>query len=413
MTFRISMVACAAATLALWGGAATAETIKLAHIDPFSGPAAGIVTNANNSLRQVVEIANKEHWAGNNTLEVVNFDGKGSPAESIQQLNTAIDQGVRYIVQAHSSAVGLALIEAVNRYNDRNPGKEVVYLDVTNGAPELTNEKCSFWHFRFDSNQDMKTQALVTFLAADPKIKRVYLINQNYSTGQQTSVGVKAELKKKRPDIEIVGDDLHPMLAVKDFSPYIAKIKAANPDVVVTANWSADLTLLLKAAKDSGLNTPFYTYNAATTGVPTALAAAGATNVKLVTYWNPNDDPSTSKAVIEPFKAKYNDDFVVLPYYATVRLLTQAADNAKSWDPVKVAFAMEGLKVPSLNGQVEMRKSDHQIQQAQVVSSWTKANGKDVKYDLEKTGYGWKTQQTFDPYVSALPTSCQMKRPPV
>jgi branched-chain amino acid transport system substrate-binding protein len=177
-------------------------------------------------------------------------------------------------VQAHSSAIGLGLIDAINRYNDRNPGKELIYLNVTNGAPEMTNEKCSFWHFRFDSNQDMKTEALTTFLASDRSVKKVYLINQNYPTGQQTSAGVRANLKVKRPDIEIVGDDLHPMLAVKDFAPYVAKIKAANPDVVVTANWSADLTLLLKAAKDSGLKTPFYTYNAATTGVPTALAAA-------------------------------------------------------------------------------------------------------------------------------------------
>jgi branched-chain amino acid transport system substrate-binding protein len=410
MTFRTTLL-CAAASLSLFGGIASAENIRLAHIDPFSGPAAGIVVNANNSLRLVVDQANREHWAGNNTLEVVNLDGKGSPQDSLQQLNNAIDQGIRYIVQAHSSAIGLGLIDAINRYNDRHPGKELIYLNVTNGAPEMTNEKCSFWHFRFDSNQDMKTEALMTFLATDKSIKKVYLINQNYPTGQQTSAGVKASLKAKRPDIEIVGDDLHPMLAVKDFSPYVAKIKAANPDVVVTANWSADLRLLLKAAKDSGLKTPFYTYNAATSGVPMALAAAQATNVKLVTYWNPNDDPSTSKTVIEPFKAKYDDDFVVLPYYATVKLLTQAASNANSFEPVAVAKAMEGLKVKSLNGEVEMRKLDHQIQQEQVVSVWTKADGKDVRYDLEKTGWGWKTQQKFPPYVSALPTSCQMKRP--
>ncbi|MDB5827964.1 MAG: branched-chain amino acid transporter substrate-binding protein [Variovorax sp.] len=388
-----------------------AETIRIAHIDPFSGPAAAIVVNANRTLRMVVDISNRDKWAGSNTLEVVNFDGKGSPQDSMQQLKNATDQGIRYIVQAHSSAVGLGLIDAINHYNERNPGKELVYLNVTNGAPEMTNEKCSFWHFRFDGNQDMKTEALTAFIAEQKNVKKVYLINQNYPTGQQTSVGVRKGLKARRPDIEIVGDDLHPMLAVKDFSPYVAKIRASGADAVVTANWSADLTLLLKAAQESGLKTAFYTYNAATTGVPTALAGAKVEDVKLVTYWNPNDDLVTAKTVMEPFRAKYDDDFVVMPYYSTIRLLTQAATNAKSFEPMAVAKAMEGLKVKSLNGEVEMRKSDHQIQQPQVVAAWTKTDGKDLKYDLEKTGYGWKTLQKFEPFVSALPTSCQMKRP--
>jgi len=400
-----------AATLTCLSASALAETIRIAHIDPFSGPAAGIVENANRTLRMVVDISNREKWAAGNTLEIVNFDGKGSPQESLAQLKNVADQGFRYIVQAHSSAVGLGLIDAVNRHNERNPGKEIVYLNVTNGAPEMTNEKCSFWHFRFDGNQDMKTEALTTFIAKQPGVKKVYLINQNYATGQQTSVGVRAGLKAKRPGIEIVGDDLHPMLAVKDFSPYVAKIRASGADAVVTANWSADLTLLLKAAKESGLKTAFYTYNAATTGVPTALAGAKVDDVKLVTYWNPNDDLAAAKTVMEPFRAKYDDDFVVMPYYSTIRLLTQAATNAKSFEPMAVARAMEGLKVKSLNGEVEMRKTDHQIQQPQVVASWTKADGKEVRYDLEKTGYGWKTLEKYEPFVSALPTSCQMKRP--
>ncbi|MGE0097986.1 MAG: branched-chain amino acid ABC transporter substrate-binding protein [Hydrogenophaga sp.] len=397
--------------VALACSASWADVVKIAHIDPFSGPAAAIVENANKTLRLVVDIANKENWASGHTYEVVNFDGKGSPQESLQQLKSASDQGIRYIAHAHSSAVAAALIDAINRHNERNPGKELIYLDVTNGAPELTNEKCSFWHFRFDSHQDMKTQGLVSYMATLPDLKKIYLINQNYSTGQQTSAGVKAVLKQKRPDVEIVGDDLHPMLAVKDFAPYVAKIKASGAQAVVTANWSADLTLLIKAAKDASLKVPFFTYNAATTGAPTALASANAEDVKLITYWNPNDYPNESKKVMEPFRAKYNDDFVVLPYYSTVKLLSAAMAKAKSTEPLAVARALEGLKVMSMNGEIEMRKMDHQIQQSQVVSTWTKADGKAVKYDLEKTGYGWKTLQKLEPYVSSLPTSCQMKRP--
>jgi branched-chain amino acid transport system substrate-binding protein len=92
-------------------------------------------------------------------------------------------------------------------------------------------------------------------------------------------------------------------------------------------------------------------------------------------------------------------------------MLSRAFKDAKTTDPVKVALAMEGMKLQSLNGEVEMRRSDHQIQQPLYIATWSKVNGKDVKYDQENTGYGWKTDQKLDTYVATQPTSCQMKRP--
>ena len=72
---------------------------------------------------------------------------------------------------------------------------------------------------------------------------------------------------------------------------------------------------------------------------------------------------------------------------------------------------MEGQRFKTLNGEVEMRKSDHQMQQPMYVATWVKTNGKDVKFDQENTGYGWKTEQRIEPYVAAQPTTCNMKRP--
>lgn len=391
---------------------ARADIIKLGYIDPFSGPAAGINENQSRSLKFVVEMANREGWAGEHKFEVVDFDGKGSTPESLQQLKSATDQGIRYIVQGLSSAVGLAFADAINRHNERNPGKEVLYLTPTNQADELTNEKCNFWLFRFDSSASMKTEGLTTFLAQDKAIKKVYLINQNYPAGQAVAQAVKSSLKRKRPDIEIVGDDLHPLFQVKDFAPYITKIRASGADAVVTGNWSADLTLLLKASKEASLKTPFYTYHGATRGVPTALAAAGVDSVNVVTYWNPNDNPDALKTLLTPFNAQYNnDDFMILPFYSMVQMLSKAVKNAKSTAPLQVAYALEGLNVSSFNGEQQMRKSDHQIQQSLLLAKWAKVDGKAVKYDLEKTGYGFKTVAQVDPYTSSLPTSCQMKRP--
>ena len=391
--------------------AAFAENVKVAFIDTLSGAFAPIGQNQMKTFQMFSETANQQKLAGDNTLEFVGFDNKGSPQESLTQLKNAIDQGYRYITQGNGSGVALALIDAVNKHNERNPGKEVVFLNHAAIDPDLTNSKCSFWQFRFDANSDMKMEALTSFMAKDQSIKKVYIIGQNYAHGHQVTRAAKEYLKRKRPDIQIVGDDLHPIAQVKDFSPYVAKIKASGADTVITGNWGADLALLIKASKDADLKANFYTYYAGTTGVPTAMGAAGADHVKMISYWHPNNETFSGKEIVEAYKKKYGDDFYTLATYNIVQFLSKAIKEAKSTDPIKVAFALEGMKFKSLNGDAEMRKTDHQIQQPLYIATWAKVDGKTVKYDQENTGYGWKTDQKVDTYIAAQPTSCQMKRP--
>ncbi|HEX2530879.1 MAG TPA: branched-chain amino acid ABC transporter substrate-binding protein [Burkholderiaceae bacterium] len=392
--------------------ASHAENVKVAMIETFSGAFAQIGQNQLHTFQMVTEMANQQKWAGpGNTIEVIGFDGKGSPQESLTQLKKAIDEGYRYIAQGNGSGVALALVDAINKHNERNPGKEVVFLNYSAIDPDLTNSKCSFWHFRFDANSDMKMEALTSYLAKDQSIKKVYIIGQNYAHGHQVTRAAKEYLKRKRPDIQIVGDDLHPIATVKDFSPYVAKIKASGADTVITGNWGADLALLVKAAKDAGLGAKFYTYYAGTTGVPTAMGASVAGQVKQVAYWTANNETFSGKELLETFKKKYNDDLYVIDLYTVIQMLAKGIKDSHSTDPVKVARAMEGMKVKAINGEVEMRAADHQLQQPLYISTWTKVDGKKIKYDQENTGYGWSNDQKIEPYIAMQSTSCQMKRP--
>lgn len=405
---RASVVALA---LISTGPAAMSDTIKIAYIDPLSGPFAPVGQNILNSFQYMAEKANAESWAGGHKIEVVGFDNKASPQESLTLLKTIIDKGFRYISQGNGSGVGLALLDAVNKHNERNPGKEILYLNHAAVDPDMTNSKCSFWHFRFDSNSDMKMEALTSFMAKDLAIKKVYIIGQNYSFGHQVTRAAKEYLARKRPDIQIVGDDLHPIGQVKDFSPYVAKIKASGADTVITGNWGADLALLIKSAKDADLKANFYTYYAGTTGVPTAMGAAGIDRVKQVSYWHPNNESFSGKEIVTGFKAKYKDDYYSMATYSVIASLAKAVKESKSIEPLKVAMAMEGMTVKSLNGDDVLRKNDHQIQQALYISTWVRTNGKDVKFDQENTGMGWQTNQKIEAFVASQPSSCQMKRP--
>ena len=413
MGIRSSAIAVSlAAALAAPAAFAQSGTVRIAWIDPLSGLMAPVGQNMVRSWQFVADVANREKWAGDARFEIVPFDNKLSPQESLTVLKSVIDQGIRYIVQGNGSGVALALSNAVQKHNERNPGKEIVFINYAAVDPSLTNEKCHFWHFRMDVNGDMKMEALTSYMQKRPEIKRVYVINQDYAFGRSVDKAAAEYLARKRPDIQIVGREFHPLAQVRDFAPYIAKMKAANADTVITGNWGNDLSLMIKAARDAGFNANFYTYYAGTTGVPTAMGAAGADRVKMVANWHPNDPTVRGQDIVEGFKKKFNDDYYTMQTHAALRMLGEGMKRAKSTEPLRVAHAMSGLKFTTLNGEVEMRASDHQLQQPVYIAVWTKADGKTVRFDQENTGFGWKTTQRLDAYVAAQPTSCQMKKPP-
>jgi branched-chain amino acid transport system substrate-binding protein len=402
----------ASGVLAQGKGGASPQTVKIAFVDPLSGPFAAVGQAILKHFQYVAELVNEKQLAGPGVkFEIVPFDNKGSPQESLTLLRSIIDQGIHYVTQGNGSHVAIPLSDAIAKHNERNPGQAIVYLNYAAVDPDLTNSKCNFWHFRFDANTDMKMEALTEYMKGRPEIKSVYLINQNYSHGHQVARVAKELLARKRPDIKIVGEDLHPLGQVRDFSPYIAKIRASGADAVITGNWGTDLTLLVRAARDAGLTANFYTYYAGVTGTPTAMGAAGADRVRQVSYWHPNIEKYPGEDIYLGFKKKFGEEWYTLAAYTSMTMLAEAIKRAKSTDPLRVAYTMEGMRMPSVMGEIEMRASDHQLQQPLFISTWVKAGGQ-VKYDTEKTGYGFKTERAFPTYVASQPTSCNMQRPP-
>lgn len=406
--FSLSLFAVAA--LASGGALAQkGETVKIAWIDPLSGLMAPVGQNQLKSFQFFAEHFNKKNPAGVK-FEIIGIDNKLSPQETANALKSAIDQGVRYVVQGNGSGGAAALIDGVTKHNERNPGKEVLYVNYAAVDPDFTNSKCNYWHFRLDADTSMKMEALTTFIKDMPEVKKVYLINQNYQHGHQVARYAKEIMARKRPDIQFVGEDLTPLAQTRDFAPYIAKIKASGADSIITGNWGSDLTLLMKAANDAGLNVKFFTYYAGVTGTPTAMGASMAGKVYQASYMH-NAMTGETRELMDAFKKKFNDDWYTGAVYHAYTLLSSAMAQAKSTEPAKVAMALEGLKVKSFNGEVEMRKTDHQLQQTLYIAVWSKAGAKPNDYSVENTGYNFQPVKTYEPYVSSTPTSCQMKRP--
>jgi branched-chain amino acid transport system substrate-binding protein len=347
-------------------------------------------------------------------LELVPLDSKANPQEALNALKQLTDQGVRYVLQGNSSAVAAALSDGVAKHNQRNPDSTMLYLNYAAVDPALTNDRCNFWHFRFDADADMKMQALANYMSTQKKIKKVYLINQDYSFGQAVAKAAREMLGKKRPDVQIVGDDLHPLGKIKDFAPYVAKIKASGADTVVTGNWGADLSLLVKAGKDAGLKVDYYTYYAGIAGGPTAIGEAGDGHVKQISHWHSNVGDSKSDALVQAYRKRYpesKDDFVWLASRNVIEMLAKALEAAKSTDPLKVALALEGMKFNTFTGEVSMRADNHQLLQPMYISTFTKAGTPGVKYDMERTGLGFRSEGRVEAKETVMPTTCKMQRP--
>ena len=410
----LSMTALALSVLGASAMSAAAEdTVKIGYIDPLSGGGASVGEVGLKTFQYLADELNAKGGILGKKVEIVPLDNKTNPQESLIQAQKAIDAGVRYLTQGNGSSVAGALTDFVTKYNERNPGKEVLYFNYAAVDPVLTNEKCSFWHFRWDASSDIKMEALTNYMKNVPTIKKIYLINQDYSFGQSVRTQARAMLKAKRPDIEIVGDELHPLLKITDFAPYVAKIKASGADSVVTGNWGQDIALLIKAAANSGLKVNWYTYYAGGAGGPTAIKQAGLNDqVYGIVEGLPNLDAPAAQSFEKAFRAKYDGQTNVYPRAVNeMRMFATAAEKAKSLDPVKVAAALEGMEFDVLNGgKGVMRKDDHQFFQPMYIAVLGELKNKEP-FDEEKTGWGWKSVAKVDTAQTMLPTTCKMERP--
>jgi branched-chain amino acid transport system substrate-binding protein len=389
--------------------APAAAEVKIAFIDPLSGGAASAGILAQKHLTYLIDRLNAAGGLNGEKVVLISYDNKVDPQESLIALKKALDDGARFVFQGNGSSVALAITEAVLKYNERNPGKEVLFFNYAAVDPVLTNDKCNFWHFRFDADADMKMGALTDAIAKQTQIKSVYLINQDYSFGRAVAAAAKKMLAEKRPDIKIVGDELHPLQKVQDFSPYVAKIKASGADTVITGNWSNDMLLLIKAGKDAGLKVNWYTYYGGALGSPSAIGKDGIGIVKQISEYHNNALPELDPDVAA-FKKRFtgkDDEFGYYRLKTTFDMIAAAASKAKSNDPVKLAKALEGMKVNTTVGEAEMRADNHQLLQPMFVSTWSD----NVKFDVEKTGLGFKTDVKLNAKDTALPTTCKMQRP--
>ena len=414
----LGLLAFAAGLPGMAAAQSAAPPVRIAMIESLSGPFGNTGEAVFRNLVWATERVNARGGvklpAGAQPLLIERYDSKGQNEEALAALRSAIDDGIRVIAQGNSSATAAVLIDAINKHNEREPAKRVLFLNYSAVEPALTNEKCSFWHFRFDAHADMRMAALMDVLKDDKALKSIYLIGQDYSFGQSVLREARKQLGQQRPDVQIVGDELHPMARVKDFLPYAVKIKQSGAQAVLTGNFGNDLTLLVKAAKEVGFDGKFYTFYGNALGVPGVLAEAGVGKVIAVADWFPNTPGVESERFYQAFRQRYpkpQDDYVHMRMQLMVEALVQSMEKAGSLEAAAVARQLEkaSVNVSGLAG--AMRAGDHQFQQPLRVAVMDRQGAPGVKFDVEGSGFGFRVIKTISQTRAEQPHSCQMNRP--
>lgn len=403
-----------ALSAAIGSSAAQADNLRVALIESFSGPQAATGLASRSAARYAVERINTAGgWQGQK-LELAEYDNQGTPAGAADKVRAAIAEGVQIMMQGNSSAIAAQITEDVRKHNLRNPGKEAIFLSLGAVALELTGEKCHYYHFRLGPNSQVAIRALTSAMKDAKALgPRVYVIGQNYSAGIDMEAAFVADVQAS--GAVVVEKTLHDVNKIQDFAPWVAKIKAANVDTVLTGNWSNDLLFLMKTTKSSGLKVRFGTLFL---DQPGNLANAGdSAEGHFVSHPFNVEANAAADAMGNDYKSK-NGTFPVYIQPAVIfgiRFLGEALKKVKpeggKLNVNALAKALEETKYLSPVGEWSMRSSDHQAQLPLVVSIVSP----DARYKVDGTALGFKPIKVFTAAEISTPlqASCKMNRPGV
>ena len=392
---------------------AQAASVKVGLLETLSGPQASTGQTYRAGVRYGIERLNAAGGWNGEPLQLVEYDNQGGPAGASDKLKAAIADGVQIVVQGSSSAIAGQITEDVRKHNLRNPGKEIVYINIGAEALELTGEKCNFHHFRITGNAQVRTKVLVQGMKQAKALGgKVYAINQNYSWGQDMERAIVDNAAAG--GYQVVEKVLHDVNKIQDFAPYIAKISASGADNVMTGNWGNDLLLMMKAAKAAGLKADFGTIFL---DQPGNISNAGETALGHFIVHTFNAEAAGTEGT--RFASDYAAKTGHLPVFVeptSVFAMDMVGDALRRTKPVgglldvnAFARALETARIKTPMGEMSMRAADHQVLLPLVVSTVSK----DAKYKVDGTAMGFKPVKIYGAEETALPVqpSCKMQRP--
>ncbi len=356
----------------------TGDTIKIAIVASFSGPA------AINSMVYWAPI----QWAAHdiNKRGGIWVDGKRklvqifkadhmSKADQCKKIceRMILQENVKFLWGTDGSNMQKIINETAKKY-------KIISLDAAAISDELQDAtNFSRYSFMVTPGTEQIGRGLAYFYGQiRQKEKKFYILCQDYSFGHGMADAFKRGLKEFFPEAQIVGEDYH-KLFLTDFAPYLTKIKASGAEVIYTGDWVPDAANLMKQARQMGVKLPFANLFMNEPNFLHEVGVEGATGLVHIDCY---DAPSAFKnypSFIKfyktwnnlwktKWKSPYNTRLfehgtsTIGLYAQSIYWLLSVIERAKSTDPEKIINIWENDIYRFANGKiVKMRACDHKM----------------------------------------------------
>ncbi len=335
-----------------------ARPIKVGIIDCYSGPAAVYGKDALNGFKLALEEINKEGVLGNK-IEFTTRDTKFKVDIALNMAKELVmRENVDVLVGTINSGAALAVSDAVAKK------EKVPFMVWISKSERITGEKGHRYVFSTGENTAMAGKAGGVALSKKPYVK-YWIGGDDYSYGHDIANAAWRNLKALKPDVEVIGKSWWKP-GEPDLVPYITAILGAKPDAVIFCTGGRSMTNIMKAVKATGMaeKVPIWIHSATDHAVLKPLGAEAPEGVLgTMDYHFYYPDTAANREFVKKFEAAYGNPpgFPAFHGYITAHFIAEAFKKAGALDREKFIDALEGLKIASPAGEIEMRACDHQV----------------------------------------------------
>lgn len=343
--------------------------VKIGVGGPITGPNATFGAQLKMGVEQAAEDINAAGGINGQKIQVVVGDDVSDPKQGVSVANKFVGEGVKMVVGHFNSGVSIPASEVY---------QESGILEI---SPASTNPKYTergMWNtFRTCGRDDQQGIVAGDFLAKDFKGKKVAIVHDKTPYGKGLADETQKEMNKKGLK-EVLYEGIN--TGEKDYSALVSKLKAANVDVVYYGGLHTEAGLIIRQMRDQGLKAPLMSGDGIVSSEFVSIAGPGAEGTLMTFAPDPRKNPN-AKEVVERFKKKnFDPEAYTLYSYAAVEIMKQAAEQAKSLDPKKIAEVMKsGKPFKTVIGEISYDKKGDITRPDYVMYVWKK--GADGKID--------------------------------
>ncbi len=399
------------------------DVIKVALLEPFTGPSFFVSRYPMAVMTMVVHDINSQGGimvdGKMKKVVLINADSQGNPVQTKKEMERVIlREKVLAVFGTSSSALGRVAQGVTGKH------KKSLWIN-TNALSYGLMTKKSFNRYSFRTTADTKSMAkgLAYYVAKKTGYKSIYMLSQDYSYGRDFGDGFNDAMKDLKPSVKLTGPDYH-KLFLKDFTPYMAKMKAASPDLLVSGDWTPDADNLLTAMYNYGLGKIpdaglFMTNLAFERKLPAEDRAVYREGSFIINNASELMDYPEAQEILQfwqkqypKFTGVYTDSRLWLPQGITLSRIAdfymffEILQKAGSSDLDTIIKTMEGVEhKTALGNTVKMRICDHQLIRPLYIS----VRGRNPKYLYEKGDLGVVSMYEVpaDAVVSSKPDLCK------